>query len=366
MIQLDWSDNPTPSAWQSIVAVLLCLLLVACGTQRTRNSATSQEAVSKLHTDLGYLGNSRAERRFEDYIKNLTTGCSMGGANGKRILISGFGPFNRSANIYGAVVRLLQNKTLWPDQSQWPTQKTEAPVFAPSDDPGALGARAVQRTVTFENEAFELCLVITSVEWDLAAAIVLHEANQFNPYFILMTGYGTEPNGMRIESAALNTSSSLSGYDPSGRYLAGVNTPESDWVIPPAMGLPETIEMSWETQTIAEKLSTTFQRLNQELNRWDNPTRFRPIAMREADPRNNYICNNIGYVIAASLRLPTLPLAGNRIRLQSKLNPSVGVGFAHYPHNVDAHSAQDVWLWTHVVLSLAQEASNKENSLRSN
>jgi len=343
----------------------MLLTFLSCGTlscgreNQSSNSARNENISAELKTDLGYLGNSRAQRRFEDYVKSKTSGCNAEGPKNKRILISGFGPFNRSSNISGAVVQLLQNSELWPESAGWSTTLRSAPRFTPNDNPGELGARAIQRSVMFENDDFVLCLVNTSVEWDLAAAIVMHEANHFRPDFILMTGYGTHPTGMRIEHSALNKTSQLSGYDPTGRYLTGVNTPESDWIAPPALRLPATIEMNWNTHTIAREVAPDFDRLNLELTHLNKQADFYPLAMTAADPLNNYVCNNMSYAVAASLRVSSLPLAGNRIRIQSTLNRQIGMGFAHYPHNINANSAQEVWMWAHVVLSLAQEALQK-------
>lgn len=341
-----------------VFCISMASFLHACGYRPEAVIAISNEELSQTKTDLGYLGNSRAHRRFEEYTRSQTTGCNGSGTAKSRILISGFGPFNQSQNISGAVVRLLQNPKIWPKFATWTPERMNAPIFKPSDDPGAIGARAVQREVTFENETMDICLVLTSVEWDLASAIVLHEANKFNPDFILMTGYGTHPTGMRIESGALNKASSISGYDSTGRYLAGVNTPESDWIVSPSLGLPESINMTWDPQRIADGIRPKLKRLNLEMERSRSATEYFPLPMTEADPLNNYICNNISYTIAASLRLATLPLAGNRLRLESKLNPNVGLGFAHYPHQANPNSSQEVWLWAHVALSLAQTALN--------
>ncbi|MEY2988975.1 MAG: hypothetical protein RJB13_2496 [Pseudomonadota bacterium] len=337
-----------------VVALLSCAVL-SCGREHhSSNSAQSGQISAQLKTDLGYLGNSRAQRRFEDYINNKNSGCTATGPKNRRVLVSGFGPFNRSPNISGAVVQLLQNSELWPESAGWSTTLRSAPRFTPDDSPGSLGARAVQRTIRFENDELELCLVNTSVEWDLAAAIVMHEANNFRPDFILMTGYGTHPTGMRIEHGAINKTSQLSGYDPTGRYLTGVNTPESDWIAPPALGLPATIEMNWNTHTIAHEVAPDFDRLNRELTHLNKQAGFHPVAMTAADPLNNYVCNNISYAIAASFRLPSVPLAGNRIRVQTTLNRRVKFGFAHYPNSINANSPDEVWIWAHMALALTQ------------
>jgi hypothetical protein len=129
-------------------------------------------------------------------------------------------------------------------------------------------------------------------------------------------------------------------------------------VIPPTLGLPENIKLSWVTAEIASQMTPHLRRLNQELGRSHSSERFHAVAMQDADPRNDYICNNISYTLAAALQTPTLPLAGQRLRLESNLNQkTTGVGFVHYPKNANPNDNHEVWLWAHVALSLAKTAT---------
>ena len=333
------------------------LVLQGCGARKSANE-------SGLSTDLDITGNARVARNFEAYREKTMTGCHSGGGQGPRILISGFGPFNRKQNISGAVVDVLQRRSLWPDQRVWPRQQGfEAPDFDPDDRSGTLGAHAHQRTVWFDGRQFELCLLKVSVEWDFAAAVILHEAEKFQPDFIFMSGYGADLTGVRLEYAALNETSRLSGFDPQGKSLGELNTPLSKWVLPPSLNLPQVLQMNWDPQKVATSNAQRLAQVSEALGRSEANERWTFVPMNTADPLNNYICNNVSYAVLAALRLDSTPLAGGKLVMRPRFEKKPAAAFMHFPYEANVFSSEEVWLWAHVVMSVATSAVMQNNTL---
>lgn len=332
-------------------------LLAACAPVAAVHDSADVPSLPK--TDLGLMGNARVARNFDNYLNNATTHCHGGGSGGKRILLSGFGPFNRQRNISGAVVDVLQRSELWPSESRWPaaTAGFAAPVFLPDDRIGSLAAAAVQRTIRYDGQVFELCLLKVSVEWDFAAAVILHEAEKFQPDFILMTGYGNEPTGVRLEAGALNQTRRLSGFDAYGRALGELNSPESAWVLPPGLNLPEQLSMDWNPRAIASRLSVRLQAVSRATRHSGTADDWKFVAYDKADPFNDYVCNNVSYSVLAALQSESvIPLAGGKVRLRPQFAGRVGAAFLHYPFESDVSSADEVWAWTHLLLTVAGAA----------
>ncbi|MEN9824871.1 MAG: Pyroglutamyl peptidase [Pseudomonadota bacterium] len=334
---------------RKVLLVFLPLIVFISGCGAPQNGTSESE----LATDLGLTGNSRVARNFESYKSNRSQGCTNSGSTRKRVLLSGFGPFNRKHNISGAVVDLLQRSSLWPAVSAWPQNgQFDVPEFKPDDSPGASGGIAIQRTLTFDGQEMELCLLKLTVEWDFAAAVILHEAESFQPDFILMTGYGANPTGVRLEAGALNKTSRLSGFDPRGKALGEVNAPVSDWIVPRELNLPDEIAMNWQPQKIASRHRLRLDQFSESLGRREQGLAWRFVPMESADPLNNYVCNNVSYAVLAGLRLGALPLAGGRLTLAPKFRKMPGAAFLHYPFNSDVTASDEVWMWAHLVAGI--------------
>jgi hypothetical protein len=318
---------------------------------------------SRVSTDLDITGNARVARNFQTYRDNSAGGCSSGGSQGRRILISGFGPFNRQNNISGAVVDVLQRHRLWPEVQTWPEDgEFAAPEFAPDDSSGSLGAKAVQRTVRYDGRTLEVCLLKLSVEWDFAAAVILHEAEKFRPDFILMTGYGSDLTGVRLEAAALNDTTRLSGFDPAGKALGDLNTPISKWVLPVSSDVPDVLEMQWDNQKISMQNRARLLQMSGALGRTETDERWKFVAMKSADPLNNYICNNVSFAVLASMQTASLPLAGGKLVLSPQFSKLPRAAFMHYPYEANVASTREVWMWTHLLLSVASSALSQSPS----
>lgn len=347
--------------WHRFLSAAAFVFLAACGASSQRSSDVGIE--SNFQTDLGLTGNARVLRNFQAYIENSTGGCHGLGSGRPRLLISGFGPFNRSRNISGAVVGVLQRRSLWPDRIDWPsTGEFSAPEFAPDDLPGRWGAWAVQRTLSFDGREYDVCLLKLTVEWDFAAAVILHEAEKFRPDFILMTGYGSDLTGVRLESAALNKTRRLSGFDPQGRALGEVNSPVSEWILPSELNPPDVLPMNWNAQRIAQMNGRRLNQVSESLGRTESRTRWTFVPVRGADPLNDYICNNVSYAVLAGLRSEVLPLAGGKLILRPRFAKTPAAAFMHYPYEANVSSVDEVWTWAHVLMSVATTAVDSANN----
>lgn len=344
-------DATRCSCWAGLF--ILMLILAACGA-RTPERSEGEDA-ARLSTDLGPSGNMRVRQKFENYKQNRGQGCSSAGS-GRRILITGFGPFNSKNNVSGAVVNLLQKDYLWPNQAAWPENRPfEAPAFVPSDDPTPVGALAVQRSLRFDGQDIELCLLTLSVEWDFAAAVILSEAERFQPDFILMTGYGADPTAVRLEAGALNRTSRLSGFDSRGSSLGELNEPISAWVIPPALNLPEELGMQWQPARIVGTHKERLAQFSESLGRGEGSQAWRFVPMQNADPDNSYICNNVSYAILAALKNGVVPLAGGTLVLNPKFSKIPRAAFLHYPFDSKSFDHREVWGWANLLMGIVAD-----------
>lgn len=337
----------------SLLTLLIASLnLSSCGASQPGLTGGSDS--SRFNTDLGLTGNGRVRRNFEAYKAGRGEGCTGAGAQTKRLLLTGFGPFNKKKNVSGAVVGLLQDPQLWSERMSWPEGNSWAhPSFQPDDSPGTLGASASQRTLWFDGQQIEVCFLRLTVEWDFAAAVILHEAERFKPDFILMTGYGVNPTGLRLEAGALNETMSLPGYDPRGRWLGEMNRPVSTWIVPPQLQMPHELPMGWSTVKIARASAPRLQQASAVVGRNEAGRVWEFVPMPSADPENDYICNNISYVVLAALQSKPIPLAGGQLIVNPRFSKTPRAAFLHYPFEADVSSPQEVWTWAHVLMSVA-------------
>lgn len=350
------------SSFGAVSCAFACIGLLSACSGLSLDNASNTNSESRLQTDLGLTGNARVQRQFEAYRSASQAGCNVGGAKSNRLLITGFGPFNRKKNISGAVIDVLQKASLWAPSMSWPQDGVfVAPEFETEDNPGSLGATAVQRTLQFDGTEYEVCLLKLTVEWDYAAAVILHEAEKFQADFILMTGYGTNLTGVRLEAGALNQTRSLAGYDPKGRYLGELNTPLSSWILPRDLKLPEKLKMNWDPSSIAQRNNQRLIQASESIGRTESTSAWKFVPMRDADGENNYICNNVSYAVLAGISSDLIPLAGGRLVLKPRFAKQPSAAFLHYPYESDSSSAEEVWSWAHVIMSVGTSALLEKN-----
>lgn len=259
-------------------------------------------------TNLGTSGNRWVADTFRAYQPQ----CNSHGGSPRRILLQGFGPFSgTSRNLSGAVVAKLAGLS-------------QLPITA-------NGGWAILQIIQFEGEQIEFCFVYLDVVWDLAGAILLAEIEAFNPELVVMSGIGSA--GLAIaEGGVQNKALGLSGYDASGNPLSDRNTPWCDdkpcnyadnaYVLSPQdPGVTQTVSLSWDNQAFAAKLSA-------QVNSFAPEVRFEaPPAARAG---NDYLCNNVSFIVQSALNGAAIRLAGGEVTFATKPR-SIAAGFLHYP-----------------------------------
>jgi hypothetical protein len=320
--------------------------------------AACQQAQSDPQTNLGETGNTLVEKRFLDYVssrENGMPGCHPAGS-GKRILLTGFGPFQETAkNISGSVASALGDTTFWPQISTLDSISTPPPPIPTNiGKVPSGGIQATQRELLYNGVLITLCSLVLSVEWDLSAAAIIYESQQFKPDTVLMMGRGAHSFAVSLEAAAVNEASALPGYSNTGVSLKAQNTPIAQYVLPPSSGAPSEIRLSWNTQNVAQKTTTALKQLNSVLGHVDESA-FQVIPQTSPSPNNTYICNNVSFAVQSAFSMFPVALAGEKITL---LLPEdlrkTALGFFHFPTSANVESSH-VWAWSHLILATALE-----------
>jgi hypothetical protein len=164
--------------------------------------------------------------------------------------------------------------------------------------------------------AYDVCFLILDVIWDLAAAIIVNEMRRFEPDMILMSGRGG-PTGY-LEAAAMNTATASPGYEASGAPLAS-NIPQSQYILPHRPP-GHAVHLNWKPQELIRQIDPLLELLNAPLQ-----------AASTARIGNDYICNNISYIVAEATLGTTVELAGGTVKISSVAAPHRAVGFMHLP-----------------------------------
>ena len=307
---------------------VLCWTLTAC------QDSTS---VSATKTDLGPAGNKEVVASFASY-KNKALHCSDKAADPKepRILMTGFGPFQGTAfNISGVVVQSLANPSFWPneykEESDIPSDIASANGMVSSK---SFGGEAIERHLVIRQKKYHVCFLILDVKWDLAAAIILHEAERFQPRAILMSGLGGDYGSANFEGGAVNHATSSPGFNSDGS-INQTNRPIASYVLPTSDQAPlGSILMTWNASALAKIASSYTQEIDQGYT-------IRGLA----EPRmsNDYICNNVSYVTLQALTGKSILLAGSTLTIQLPAQ-SIPAGFFHYPRDA-SKNASSVYRW---------------------
>jgi pyrrolidone-carboxylate peptidase len=279
-------------------------------------------------TNLGKLGNLIVAKRFEAYKKAYEfKGCKAQGA-GHRILLTGFGLFvGVNYNISGAVVSSMASLNFWPaivDLDNLPTPLkpvAENGVLRASD----LGVKIINRSVILNNQNFEICFVTADVKWDLTAAIFIDQATKFKPELILMTGRGAD--NVSMESAAINNAGQFPGYDEEGIPLNENQPVRKNESILSDYPFNASLPLTWLPREASNEIDSQISELGYKVE-----------LPEQARKENNYICNNVSFVLAHAGQNKVTSLAGGAIVLPSpKFLFPPKVGFFHFPSTDVAH-----------------------------
>jgi pyrrolidone-carboxylate peptidase len=338
----------------------LLLIFLALGTPlgcalKNRTNGT------KPTTNLGNEGNALVSRKYASYVKmrasRSLSGCSAGGEASRRVLISGFAPFQTDGkNISGLVADALGNQTFFKSGMRISDMGTFSGAGEINDNPGEFQARATQRTIVYNALSYELCTLVLPVQWDLAAAIILYETKIFSPHLIIMSGRDGKSHGLRLEAAAINSALNAPGFDTNGDSLGDKNQPITSPILPTGPDVSPNIAMTWKPAQLAPKVSLALNKMN-EIVGTPASNAYVALPQQSADPSNNYICNNTSFVVLHGLRGVSLELAGGSLKLHPEAQKNIAAGFLHYPVQSSTDNTA-IWRWSHVVMTLAEAHFN--------
>lgn len=346
-------------------AVLRNLLFVAAtASWVSTTTACRTTSDSGLKTDLGATGNTLVTEQVRRY-KNKAAHCD-GSGTGTRVLMTGFGLFSNPPknalgtpyNMSGLVARFMADPNVFPADIDTASTKV-APMLSSkvyarySHMPAnAYGAHIAQREIVIDNKPVTVCFVLLDVIWDQAAAIILYEASQFKPDRIIMGGLnsGEKKFGM-FEAGAVNNAMAYGGFNSDGAQNPN-NVPvenaagESPVLPVNDPGVSKTIAMTWKPQELAALTAPVAENIPGALPGQSFAVRGE-IAAR---PSNDYICNNVSFVILHAIKGTVVNLAGGKLRIgPPSAQPSPGeniefielatttaekvssAGFFHYP-----------------------------------
>jgi hypothetical protein len=329
------------SCLSKVIATATLLGLFACKTSTN----------SELKTELGPIGNAKVVEQFKKY-KNKAEHCDSSGV-GTRVILTGFGLFsspprnakNVAYNISGLISRFIATPAVFPSTINTATstiannlKNTSFAQYShmPANSEGAV---VTQRELIIDQKPVTVCLILLDVIWDQAAAIILYESTLFKPERIIMSGLnaGETKFGM-FEAGAVNSATDYEGFQSSGAPNLD-NIPKADAngdspVLPRSdRGVEQTIAMTWNPKNLAaltSPLATAILRDNKK-------NVFDVRGEDAARPSNDYVCNNVSFVILNAMKGAVINLAGGLLRFgPSQEKPAQGssIEFVEIPKDV--------------------------------
>jgi pyrrolidone-carboxylate peptidase len=287
--------------------------------------------VSKVLTDLGSDNEAVAER-FNQY-KAKRDHCSLVPRDKAkyRVILAGFGPFSGLEFNTSSLVAMNFSAQL---------DHTQAGLISPLINKDDADGIVRQDIVSIDGVKVAVCAVSASVIWDLAAAIYLHEAQNFKPDLIIMSGMdGGNPTLGTWEHHAMNVAKSMHGYERNGSQSSVTPKEPADGSDPLILpGGPEVLPMTWNAKRLVEVTSPMVRKFF---------TNFDVQTSDEETP-GKYLCNNVSYVMLAGLAGHPLPLAGGKMSMKINGLESVRAGFFHYPWDSE-QDADAVRHWSEVL-----------------
>lgn len=295
----------------ALLAAMVALPLSACGDE-SESPPDNQESDVVVDT--------KSELAWKQYLANVKFAegyraqCSAPNPEDEvfrpRVLVTGFGRFleNRE-NATGRIVERLVPDLEYP--------LTDPPAEGEIDDPAAQLSVTESRIELPGVGEVDVCAIVLPVFWDLAAYLLLTEANTFQPDMVLMNGIAGGQQPIWMELGSTNAAVAL----PDG---SGILLPIEDGT-PLLSGLDEKDQargllMSWsEVRAAAESRIADLADEEDESGRT-----FGSIlqGVRYAGyPRssNTYLCNNTTFVVNYVMDHP-----GETVRLLEPSDPREG------------------------------------------
>ncbi|MBQ49826.1 MAG: hypothetical protein CMP10_20765 [Zetaproteobacteria bacterium] len=313
---------------------------------------------SIVKTDLSASGNFEVTQRFKSFMtKDLH--CTKPTSSHKRVILTGFGLFTGvSYNISGMAIEAMSKQQYWPDVIDEIDYQERLSQLSNNKlihiELGALrtkdrGGRIAQRTLSIQGNQYEVCFINLDVIWDLAAAIIMEEAERFQPDMIIMTGRGNQ--NLIFEGGALNQVNTLHGFDNYGNPVHQ-NTPAvNTTVLPPeSPGVQNHIKMNWD--------GINLNNINKDIF---TAMKLQSLTPDKGRKENTYICNNTAYVVGHGIKGVTLELAGKKLILNPSAIENCKFGFMHFSL-LTKNRARDIFQ-LNMVLARIIDATLKEELL---
>ena len=242
------------------------------------------------------------------------------------VVLTGFNRFGKPFNISGLVAMSMAKPEFWPDVvdlTRVSPEDTDLSQFAQhSELQTSEGALVKQRTLVINDKKYEVCFLYLDVQWDLAASIIVHESQLMQAQLVIMSGMnGAAHRETTWETEALNLAGMGGGFDAFGHSDPNNSPIELTNPILPDDALGQTIRLSWKAAELA--------RLNAPLIASIAPN-FSTIT-GVGRTSNDYVCNNVSYVVQQGLSGHHLSLASGQIQMTPPAIHGVQVGFLHYP-----------------------------------
>ena len=324
------------------VVIISLLFGGACRHQRSSDESTPM-------TDL--VDNREVAAAFAAF-KEATAHCPVPDRvreNTGRVIVTGFGLFGSQFNISGIVAMSMSNPDFWPSEVNLRTSRARnSAVFRHGDVQTKHGVYLLTRDLTIDDHDYQVCFLLLDVKWDLAAAIILHEAGIFKPDLVIMGGMnGREPTAAYFETGAVNEATLSTGFTAEGHRLP-TNVPAGgDLRVLQSLPADHLAKMTWDAELLAQRTEATVAAISRNVT---FSTRAAPIRRD-----NDYICNNVSFAVTSGLTGQAVALAGGAIRIPAQ-NTGAKVGFLHYPYQASvegrADHAEEVFGWTKLLASI--------------
>jgi len=279
-------------------------------------------------------GNREVAERYANFERS-NLGCQTT-SDGPRVLLTGFGLFDsHSYNISGAVIENLSSSSFWPDaldSANGVLPEAHVPFKTGVLSQVDRGARIYNRQILMRGRYISVCLIIADVLWDFAGAVFVHEMERFQPQIMIMSGIGDGS----LEAGAINHALAMPGFAPNGQ-IDQLNTPQSLKILPD-VPLDSTVNMSWDNLALEKLVAPKVRAIGFTLS-----------APTAAQPSNDYICNNVSYLVIQAAAHRALTLAGGELLLKPKIKSNPKIGFFHYPAEASLEQAPE---WAQILLTL--------------
>lgn len=226
-----------------------------------------------------------------------------------RVIVSGYGRFmSNRTNATGMVINRLIPEAIYPE--------TDPPAPGEVDDPAPQTSVALGTLDLPGTGEVDVCAMILPVFWDLAAILVLKEAQAFNPDLVLMNGIAGSAQPLWLELGSVNKA--MSARDGSNLLAPLEGSP----LIPKASSTDQLrgLRMSWDA--VKEAAEGAIEAEASSVDAQGAPFKDILTGAKFAGfprPSNTYLCNNVAYTVNYLMGYP-----GRSVKLMQASKPRAG------------------------------------------